>query len=210
MEKKVYIRNKYYKLLLIGFFIERAIKRMTKRTVDFLEDFVQEKEKIVDIGAGGGWISQEMQKRKKTENTLVDVINLNQTDLPVILYDGENIPFRDNTFDTALLISVLHHCENPSRVLLEAKRVVKNKIIVMEDIAKTPFGEVALRFKDAVTNIGFCLMANSFREMINLPFHFKKISGWEQIFKDLNLQIVYKKEFRPFLNHHSIGFILKK
>ena len=210
MGKKVYIRNKYYKLLLIGFLIERVIKRMTKRTADFIEDFIEEKEKIVDIGAGGGWISQEIQERKKTENVLLDVINLNQTDLPLIMYDGENMPFDDNAFDTALLICVLHHCENPSRVLQEAKRIVKNKIIIMEDIAKPPFGEIALRLKDAVINVGFCLIVNALKEITNLPFYFKTVSEWEQIFKNLNLKVIYKKELRAALGNHSVFFVVEK
>lgn len=38
---------------------------------------------------------------------------------------GENIPFRDGTFDTALVLSTLQHVENQDKVLLEIRRVLK-------------------------------------------------------------------------------------
>jgi len=210
MSKELAIKNKYYKWLPIRFLLEKIIRNMVINTVDFLEDFIKKEESIIDIGAGGGWISQELQRRKKTQNTLLDVINLNQTNLPLIIYDGKNIPFDDNTFDTALLICVLHHCQDPYRVLEEAKRIVKNRIIIIENISTTPFGKIALRFKDAIVNIGFCLLVNSLNEITNLPFYFKTTSEWEKTFNKLNLKIVYKKEFRPLMNHHSVAFIVQK
>jgi ubiquinone/menaquinone biosynthesis C-methylase UbiE len=210
MSKTLYFRNKYYKWLPIRFLVERVVKNMVNGTVDFLEDFIEEKEQIIDIGGGGGWISQELQKRKKTKNLILDVINLNQTDLRLVIYDGKNIPFDDNTFDTALLICVLHHCQDSLRVLEEAKRVVKNRIIIIEDISTSRFGGIALRFKDAITNICFCLLANSLKEITNLPFDFKTVPEWEKIFQDLNLKVIHKREFRPPMGHHSVAFVVQK
>lgn len=210
MNNQLPIRNKYYPWLPIRFFVEKIIRDMTIKTVDSLEDFIEEKEYIIDIGAGAGWISQEIQRRRKTKNTLLDVINLNQTDLPLIIYDGKNMPFDDNTFDTALLICVLHHCKDPCGVLKEAKRIVRKRIIIIEDIARNPIGRIALCLKDAILNIGFCLLVNSLKEITNLPFHFKRISEWEEIFEHLNLKIVYKRESRPQINNHSVIFIVQK
>lgn len=210
MNQALCFKNKYYKWIPIRFLIEKIVRNMVTRTVDFLEDFIREGEHIIDIGGGGGWISQELQARKKTKNLILDVINLNQTDLPLIIYDGKNMPFDNNTFDTAILVCVLHHCQDPSKVLEEAKRIVKNRIIIIEDISNGRFGGVALRCKDALVNIAFCLLANSLKEITNLPFYFKTIPEWEKTFKDLNLEVVYKKEFRPPINNHSVAFILQK
>lgn len=184
--------------------------KMVTSTVDSIENLIERKENIIDIGAGGGWISQEIQERKDTKNLLLDVISLNQTNLPLVIYDGEKIPFSDNEFDTALIICVLHHCKDPIKVLEEAKRVVKNKIIIIENFSTTNFGKFALRFKDALLNVGFCLLANSFKEIINLPFYFKTVSEWEEIFRSLNLKVSYKKEFHPKFSHHSVTFVVQK
>ena len=210
MATELAFRNKFYRWSPLRFILDRTIKNMVAETVDFLEGFIEERENIVDIGGGGGWISQELQKRKHTKNLILDVTNLNQTDLPLVIYDGKNMPFADNTFDSAFLICVLHHCSDPERVLKEAKRIVKNKIIIIENIAKNPIGRFVLCCKDAVLNIGFSLLANSLKEIINLPFYFKTVPEWERIFNNLNLELTYKKEFHPPISHHSVAFIIQK
>ena len=210
MNKTLYFKSKYYKWLPIRFLVERIVKNMVEGTIEPIEDFIKPGESIIDIGGGGGWISQEIQRRKKTKNSILDVINLNQTDLPLIIYDGKNMPFKDNTFDTALLICVLHHCQDPLTVLKEAKRVVKNRIIIIENISTSRLGGIALRFKDAIANIALCLLANSLKDITNLPFYFKTIPEWEKIFKDLDLEIIYNKELRPPMSHHSVVFVVQK
>lgn len=93
--------------------IEKKINTRTEKIVNTFDEFINQGEKVLDIGAGGGWIAKELEKRKKVKITLLDVTNFNQTDLKIVLYDGENIPFSDNHFDTALLIFTLHHCLAP-------------------------------------------------------------------------------------------------
>jgi len=39
--------------------------------------------------------------------------------------EGENLPFRDGTFDSALCVEVLEHVPDPSRVVAEIRRVLK-------------------------------------------------------------------------------------
>lgn len=210
MENSYSIKNKHCSWLPLNFFGRGRIEKIKKRTVDLIEDFIGEKEKVIDIGAGGGWISDEIQKRKKTKNLLLDVINLNQTELPLTLYDGKNIPFDENNFDSALLICVLHHCQDPLKVLEEAKRTVKKRIIIIEDIASTPLGKVALKIKDSFLNIAFSLLACSLKEVINLPFNFKTIPEWEKTFENLNLKLVYKKEYSTHKFSHYALFVVEK
>ena len=44
-----------------------------------------------------------------------------------IYFDGENIPFKDNFFDFIICTEVLEHCSNPSKLISEIFRVLKNK-----------------------------------------------------------------------------------
>ena len=43
-----------------------------------------------------------------------------------VYYDGEIIPFEDNTFDNIVTFDVLQLVENPKNILFEIKRVLKN------------------------------------------------------------------------------------
>ncbi len=186
-------------------FIRKIIQKRTEKIVNLFEQFIKEDEKILDIGAGGGWIGEEIQRRKKNEITLLDVKDYNQTDLKLILYDGENIPFPDNYFDVSLVIFVLHHCLNFKNVLEEAKRVSK-KIIIIEDIPTSLINKIFLCLWDIVVNLPSLI--NPPGE--NFTFNFKTASQWQKIFDDLQLKIIFKKEFQSNkLIHHAI-FVVDK
>ena len=210
MSKDLFIRHKYYRYSPIRFFGERIIKKITEETIDTFIKFIGEDEKVLDIGAGAGWIAKSLQERKKARMTLLDVINLNQTNLPLILYDGRKMPFPENSFDTALLIHVLHHCDRPQEVLKETKRVVRDKIIIIEEAPSFWFDKIFLYFRDTVNNLFFCFLVSELKEITNLPFHFKKISEWQEILENLDLKIIHKKQFPSFLGVSSALLVVGK
>jgi ubiquinone/menaquinone biosynthesis C-methylase UbiE len=47
-----------------------------------------------------------------------------------VVFDASNSPFRDDSFDTVLMIDVLEHLEDPVSALKEAKRVGRRKILL--------------------------------------------------------------------------------
>lgn len=197
-------------MFFLSFLVDGLIKKSAKKTANLFDEFVGEKERVLDIGAGFGWIAKELQKKKGADITILDVVNLNQTDLPHFLYNGEEMPFLENNFNTALLVDVLHHCSDPLQVLREAKRVAKEKIIILEeDLPTFWLSRLSLYFVDFISNLAFCFLTNRLTKMVNLPFHFKKISEWEQILGDLNLQIVQKKKV-SFFNMRGAIFVVHK
>ncbi len=81
--------------------------------------------KILDVGFAqepnaylkGEIIGIDIQKVKKPKNySKVSVVNLN----------SEKIPFKNNYFDSVILGSCIEHVENPSFLLRETNRVLKN------------------------------------------------------------------------------------
>lgn len=189
-------------------FIERIIQKRTEKILHLCEEFIKENERILDIGAGGGWISQEIKKRKKVEITLLDVKDFNQTScgLKLILYDGENIPFSDNSFDVSFLIFTLHHCSDLTKVLKEAKRVSRKKIIIIEDIPTSLINKIFLYVWDMITNLPSLI--NPPGE--NITFNFKTISQWQQIFNDLQLKNIFQKDFQSNKLIHHVLFVTTK
>lgn len=111
-------------------------------------------EKILDVGVGVGAMSKIlMGNGYKITGIDVTRTSLYPTILPVI-YDGENIPLARKTCDTGLLICVLHHCFNPSRVLDETMRVCKRAIII-EDTYRNNFEKLLISARDNVGNFEF-------------------------------------------------------
>lgn len=93
------------------------------------------KGKLIDIGCG------RMPYRKKLE-PLVDsytgvdhpeASKLYKSDYKIdVLANAKKLPFKDRTFDIALLIQVLEHVDSPNQVIKEAARVLKpNGILII-------------------------------------------------------------------------------
>src|ERR1700726_3660633 len=45
--------------------------------------------------------------------------------LPTVTADAAELPFQGESFDAAMLVSMLHHVESPAQVLAEAARVLR-------------------------------------------------------------------------------------
>lgn len=210
MNQELTLKNKYYRFFPLRFVVDKIIDDMVVRTVDVFEKFINSGEKVLDIGSGGGWISRELKKRKDIGITLLDVTDFNQTDFKLIIYNGKEMPFTNNTFDTSFLICVLHHCQNPLEVLKEATRVTKDKVIIIEDVHNSAFSRVLLCLKDIITNLAFSFLTKLAREITNIPFNFKKIPEWEKAFKDLNLKVIHRKKYPSFFMAQQVLFVLQK
>ena len=161
---------------------------------------------VLDIGAGRGFIAKNIFEKRKAKVTLLDVIDFNQTKLPFVLYNGKKIPFFDNSFDVSLLITTLHHCDEPDNVLSEAIRVSKLRVIIFEELYENFWQKRSQFFLDILFN--FLQLISPPRE--NMPFNFKKESEWRAIFKKFNLRIVEQKKFKLFGIFPRALFILEK
>lgn len=169
-----------------------------KKINDCCKEFL--KGKMLDIGAGRCYIANEI-KKNNVDVICLDVKNLSQTGMQVVVYDGKNIPFKKNEFDTCLIAYVLHHCEEPIKVLKEVIRVTKGNIIIFEDTKPSAF----------VNMMDF--LSNKLRG-VETPFKFRTEKEWLEIFKKLNLKIVAVKHnverewFYPFVEHTMV--VVKK
>lgn len=70
----------------------------------------------------------------------------------MVLYNGEKIPFEDNSFETVICNYTLHHTSNPQNVLKELVRVSGKNIIIVEETYKNIFQKISLVFNDWLVN----------------------------------------------------------
>ena len=161
--------------------------RRAKRSFEKVKNYIVGK-KILDLGAGDGLLALEIKKQLDKEVILVDIVDYNYTDLPLILYNSEgNVPLADEEVDTTILYTVLHHASNPEHLLKEATRVTKHRLII----------------KEAYIEEDDCKMTNSFfdwfynrvigDEDINVPLNFLKLEGWEKILKSCGFDVIETK-----------------
>ena len=135
--------------------------------------------KILDIGSGKGHVSKLLQDLK-FEITSVDIKEFNKLKtVKTIVFDGINLPFEIKDFDTALLLTVLHHVKEPEKLLEDALRVAK-RVILIEDIYDTRFEKIKMNMLDSIFNF----------EFFNHPHNNKTNTEWKKFFNQNNCTLV--------------------
>jgi len=86
-------------------------------------------DRLLDIGCGSGnamtyftenigCIAKGIEKRK-------EYVSLAKNPQDIIVSNAESLPFKDNSFDKAVIIHVIGHIDDPIKALIEARRVIK-------------------------------------------------------------------------------------
>lgn len=110
---------------------------------------------ILDIGVGSGLaLRYLMQQHPDLDFTGVDIRDLRLSDVcvPLQVYNGYTLPFKSKRFDVSLLFYVLHHCQNPERVLDEAIRVTRQKLLIIEEFNLPGADDVSLEVTERLSH----------------------------------------------------------
>lgn len=157
----------------------KAYAHRSRWTARKLIDFIKPTDHVLDVGAGDCRLSARLQKIVGCQVTAVDVEDFNATDLPLMLFDGERLPFPDDAFDVVLLIFVLHHAEDAAAILKEAARVSRGRIIVLEDVLTSFWDRIIFRLFHRWL---------AWSEKISYPFREWRPVQWTQLAQSLELR----------------------
>jgi len=171
----------------------RLLRFRANYTVAELEKYLDKKDRILDIGAGTCNI-EEVFREKKFNVTPVDIRNSSFVEgVNPIIYDGGRIPFDDDNFDAALIITVLHHARQNEKIVMEAQRVAR-KIIIIEDIYSGAIHKYLTFFMDSLVNL----------EFFGHPHTNRSDKEWKKLFEKIGLKLKdaqYRKSMFPFVRH---------
>jgi SAM-dependent methyltransferase len=160
--------------------------------------FIGVGEKVLEVGTGPGSVYEVLRRQG------LDVVTLDVEDMlfrkhaALILYDGQRMPFPSATFDTALLLTVLHHCHNPEAVIGEALRVAR-RVIVLEDTYASAWQRWFTQFMDSLVNL----------EFIHHPHNNRNHESWIALFGKLNARLIHSSERRFFLLFRQGLYVLE-
>jgi SAM-dependent methyltransferase len=90
--------------------------------------------RVLDLGAGEGYVGPALERRRKVRVCSVDVGAFGRTASAYAVYDGRRLPLGDAAVDTTLILLTLHHCADPERVLDEAVRVTRARLVIVESV----------------------------------------------------------------------------
>jgi len=180
-------KNKFFRNIIYRVGNKRAID-----TVGKIKKFLNKNNSILDIGSGTCNVYEVL--LKKGYNVVgLDVRHFSFVEnIKPVLYDGDKIPFEDNTFDVALLLTVLHHLPYPEKIIKEAMRVSK-KVIIIEDIYSNIFSQYLTYFFDCICNL----------EFIGHPHTNKDDKQWKDVFLQHGLNIMN-------IRYDNLFFIFKQ
>ena len=165
-------------------------EELTGRAEDMvmrISPFLDSGDSVIDLGCGYGHVYRALVDHVGCRCVPVDVKRFGAVlpEVPVQVYDGKTLDFPDRHFDASLLLTVLHHCDDPRQVFQEALRVSRGKIVVVEDYYRTSLEGWATNFRDSVLNL----------EIFGHPHNIRTIEAWKEFFAGWPMRIVHLEVF---------------
>jgi SAM-dependent methyltransferase len=138
--------------------------------------------RVLDVGCGDGLFAVTLsQLRPDLRIEGAEVLPRPGCRIPVVAFDGLNLPYQAADFDACLLIDVLHHTQSAAALLAEAARVGSGRVVLKDHLREGFAAGPCLRFMDEVGNR---------RHGVALPFNYLNSGEWAQVFTDCGLTAV--------------------
>ena len=100
-------------------------------------------------------------------------------------YNGVQLPFEKETFDSVLFVDVLHHTTDINEVIEESLKVSKDYFIIKDHLYWNKLDFLILKFMDWVGNAP---------HGVKVIYNFQNKKSWDLFFVNNNLEIVYYNE----------------
>lgn len=170
----------FWKTPVLGAAVFSVWRADARRKLDLVRPWLRETDTILEIGSGPGSVLAEF-RAAGFDVAGLDVADSSFTDdLKPELYDGNAMPFADGAFDTALLLTVLHHTRDPDAILAEAARIAR-RVIVIEDVFQSAWQRKYTKVADSITNL----------EFFGHPHTNRSDAAWRETFETLGFRLLH-------------------
>lgn len=150
------------------------------RLSSLLAELVPGDASLLDVGCGDGQISRRISTLRPDVTVQgIDVLVRKDSLIPVVEFDGEHIPFPDNSFDVVMFVDVLHHTEDPMILLGEASRVSRSIVLLKDHNDEGFLSNQTLKIMDWVGNKP---------HGVSLPYNYWQRKKWQEAFRSIGLK----------------------
>lgn len=158
----------------------RVFGRRTHLVTRHLAGLLPENARILDVGCGDGTIDRLLiERRPDCTIAGIDVLVRHAARIPVQVFDGVHLPYAHGTFDAVLFVDVLHHTRDPLPLLLEARRVALQAVIIKDHLRSGLLAGPTLRFMDWVGNA---------HHGVALPYNYLTHAEWNAALRTARLR----------------------
>ncbi len=140
---------------------------------------------VLDVGCGDGSVTATVIEQRRDLSATGLEVKVRDCRIPVKSFDGKSIPFGDNSHDIVQFIDVLHHTNDISALLKEARRVAKTAILIKDHLNEGLSSQRTLQFMDDIGNR---------RNGVPSPGNYLTRSEWKQQFEACELDIGHWQE----------------
>lgn len=169
-----------WKTPILGQAVFQIWRADARRKLELVRPWLKPTDRILEIGSGPGSVLYEFQRAGFQVDGLDISDNSFRETLRPIIYDGVQMPIESNAYDTALLLTVLHHTTDPDAILQEAARVAK-RVIIIEDVFNSAWQRKYTKIADSITNLDF----------FGHPHSNRSDAEWRNTFEQMKLELVY-------------------
>lgn len=146
-----------------------------------IQPLLEDSQDVLDVGCGDGLLASLLgEQLPETKFEGIDVLVRPETKIPIQHFDGVRIPFEDNSFDTVMMVDVLHHTEEPEVLLREAKRVARKWFVIKDHTCNGVAAYPTLRLMDWVGNAG---------HGVALPYNYLTKAEWDRLFSEIGMSV---------------------
>ena len=128
------------------------LRELVRRIVPHLH----EGDRVLDVGCGFGALGRAIMDSDACPRDCIVVglepVKREGSLIQVETYDGRTMPYDDRTFDVIILADVLHHEEDPHRLLAESARVAKRLLIIKDHKLDGPWAQQRIALIDWAAN----------------------------------------------------------
>lgn len=136
---------------------------------------------VLDVGCGDGWLASKVMKARADVQVLgIDILIREHTHIRVEKFDGKQLPCKNRSVDSVMLVDVLHHTLDPMILLREAVRVTRRQVLIKDHLRDRMFADLTLRLMDRIGNA---------RHGVSIPYNYWREDQWRQAFQELKLEI---------------------
>ena len=156
-------------------------RRRTDVLAGRLAELLPRDASVLDVGTGDGLIARKvLDLRPDLALRAVEVLVRPDQHVPVEAFDGRTLPYADGSFDTVMLVDVLHHDDDPAALLAEAQRVSRGIVVLKDVMAEGLLSGETLHLMERLANTA---------HGISIPDTFWSRSEWDATFSRLGLAV---------------------
>ena len=182
-------------------------QRRAQRKFRFIRPYLPRLKKpldVLDLGAGEGYVGQAIQQALAARVTLADIVPMNRTPLPHVVYDGRRLPFDEEAFDVTVFYFVLHHAQDQRQVLREVLRVSRDRVLVVESVYEGKWDRQLLTLLDRLANR---LRSGGLMNAQEEHLHFRTRAAWRDFFEEEGAEILAERRRGRWIHKQAL-FVL--